>query len=192
MGLRVAMLVGAMTALGCSSEANPCLKWLQVGETYTVTVGAADPLPMGPTNIPPTCGTGFDLSPGDKLTFHAGNASYQPICAPLPATVDAVPNVKTYPDDRDDFGGSVIWPDLEARFMNVEVQNDDCHGKYRIGISGSAYPPEHLYRIFEAYEPKGCVGEGSSLSDSNKICSDSWLVRIEGSHGVVADSTGGR
>lgn len=211
-GSRVLAAVTAFIASSCCEPSTtPCISWIATSETYEVEVldqfeldGSAseadDPSPYsGYGRGQQSCGEGFDLSPGDKLTMTAigtqqhltGHQRRCGACQYIDADV-SIDGITRLADDERGFGIG------DARFADMfeAAVDEGCRGSYWIGIM----PVEEyflansdrqvatdfmLFREFREADTEACRRPGSEISSAPAGCWDSWVVRIRDSSGEL-------
>lgn len=201
------LALGVWPSCVCEEAEEPCLDWVELGDTYTVEL--VQRIDFGLLNAgsirgpDPSCGVGFDLSVGDTIKVKATTKrTYQqsgcgPDCYEVNASVE-IPGVEIA-----DTKGRQSPQIIGNQFFRQEghaTLGGGCHGDYQIGIesidsvpkdptppSGFVATDHLLYRGFLAYALDPCVVDGSVLPDLARggVCSDAWAVRIRDVSGRV-------
>jgi hypothetical protein len=147
-----------------------------------------------------TCGEGFDLSPGDKLSMSAIGIQPDHLnrkeqscgdCRFIDATVSSQ-RISRVSDDARGYG--VGDPDFADMFEGVV--DDECRGSYWIGITPvreyflansdrRVATDFMLFREFREADTEACRRPGSEISSVTAGCWDSWTVRIRDGAGQL-------
>jgi hypothetical protein len=189
MTMPVLILVG-LVAAGCGQE--ECVPWIEEGGEYQVTLGPVTTEQFGSLTNPPSCGTGFDLEPGDTLSmvevgenFH-GNPDG---CTFHDADVSGIPNVVLHERQP----GARFADYFLAIERHVAIVREECEGSYQVGliVEGpyDSDPPYAgniiVFRDFFSVEVEPCLVPGSELEGSERGCADAWYAQVENERGEV-------